>query len=92
MSLELSFTKPKVTVMTPPTYMYTERGPCKVILLGEYEIPLDDFCKLVEYVLTNTDLDANDPRLELVDKIKRMEIVDGFATMMTNTSGSKRLK
>ena len=41
----------------------------------EAEIPMEDFCHLVEYVLSNTVLDNRDPRLELVKKIKTMHVI-----------------
>jgi len=41
------------------------------------EIDMRDFCELVLYVLTNTDLEPDDPRVPLVNKIKEMEIIEG---------------
>lgn len=48
------------------------------ILLGDYEISLEDFLILAEYVLTNTDLSPDDPRLQFVKCIKSMKEVDGY--------------
>jgi hypothetical protein len=42
------------------------------------DIPLADFCCLIEYVLTNTDLIENDPRLKLIDRIKHMYKLPGY--------------
>jgi len=41
------------------------------------EIDMRDFCELVLYVLTNTDLDPMDPRVRLVNLIREMKIVEG---------------
>jgi len=47
------------------------------IQIGEYEISWEDFGEIVKYVLTNTALEPDDPRIKLVDEIKRMEIREG---------------
>ena len=57
----------------------------EVIFFGEYEIPMDDFLSAVEYVLTNTDLIANDQRLQFVERVKLIQIVKGYM------EGQKRL-
>lgn len=56
-----------------------------VVVIGEYEIPMEDFGRLVYYVFTNTDLEENDPRLNLLGRIKLLEITDGW------NKGGKRL-
>ena len=45
--------------------------------LGDYEISLEDFLVTAEYVLTNTDLEPNDPRLQFVKCVQSMKEVDG---------------
>ena len=60
--------------------------PLQVVHLGEYEISMKDFLCTAEYVLTNTDLEVDDPRLQFVRCVKSMEIVNGY-----NPDG-KRLK
>jgi len=45
---------------------------------GFVEIDLDDFCVMARYVLTNTDLMPDDPRLELLKQVKRMRTVKGY--------------
>lgn len=52
---------------------------------GRLAIDLTDFCALVEYVLTSTDLMAVDPRLELLRKIAELNVVEGY------NPGGKRL-
>lgn len=42
------------------------------------EIPMADFCELVLYALTNTDLRPDDPRLDLIEKIKSMKKIPGY--------------
>jgi len=48
------------------------------VIIEDYRINIGDFCALVEYVLTNTDLADDDPRRELVRHIKTYKEVDGF--------------
>lgn len=43
-----------------------------IVHLGDYEISMEDFAEMVEYVLTNTDLLPNDPRITLVGRLKRL--------------------
>ena len=47
--------------------------------LGDYEISLEDFLVTVEYVLTNTDLEPNDPRRQFVKCVQSMKEVDGYS-------------
>lgn len=42
------------------------------------EISLEDFCVLTYYVLTNSDLMPEDPRLNLIERIKKLQITEGF--------------
>ncbi len=44
----------------------------------DIHIGMKDFVALVEYVLTNTDLMENDPRLELVMFCKELKQIPGF--------------
>ncbi|MEK7555141.1 MAG: hypothetical protein AAB518_04125 [Patescibacteria group bacterium] len=48
------------------------------VLLGDYEISIEDFLIAANYVLTNTDLDSNDPRLQFVKCIQSMREVEGY--------------
>jgi hypothetical protein len=45
---------------------------------GDIDIPMEDFCALIEYALTNTDLFPDDPRLKLIEKIKQADIAEGY--------------
>lgn len=56
------------------------------IMLGDYEISMEDFLIVAEYVLTNTDLVPDDQRLQFVECVKSMKEVDGY------NQGGKRLK
>ncbi len=49
-----------------------------VVFIGGYEISIADFFAAAEYVLTNTDLDPNDPRLQFVKCIQSMKEVEGY--------------
>lgn len=74
----------KVSVTVVPTG--SEAG-CIQITSDADQIVLspDAFASLVEYVLTNTDLEPHDQRICLVERIRSMEVVSGF------TSGCQRL-
>jgi hypothetical protein len=50
----------------------------QTVYLGPLEISMSDFACAVIYVLTNTNLEENDPRVELVRAVKRLVEVDGF--------------
>ena len=45
---------------------------------AEIDLSMGDFCFIVEYVMTNTDLNENDPRIKLQKKVAGMRIVAGF--------------
>ena len=55
------------------------------VYLGNYEISLEDFLAAAEYVLTNTNLEPNDPRLQFVKRVQSMKEIDGYGP------GKKRL-
>jgi len=50
------------------------------------EFSMDDFCDMVSYVMTNTDLAKNDPRPELIKRLNKLITVDGY------NKGNKRLQ
>lgn len=50
-------------------------------------ISLRDFCEMVKYVMRNTDLKENDPRLKLIDFVSKLEQVEGY-----NGPKSRRLE
>jgi len=54
--------------------------------LGDYKISIEDFLVAAEYVLTNTDLDPNDSRLQFVKCAQSMKEVEGY------NPGRKRLE
>lgn len=62
------------------------RGLGSIVDLGEYEISMEDFFIAAAYVLTNTDLEPDDPRLQFVKCVRSMKEVDGF------NSGRKRME
>lgn len=45
------------------------------LFLGDYEIPMEDFRELMMYVMCNTPLAEDDPRLELLEDIKDLTVV-----------------
>jgi hypothetical protein len=48
------------------------------IVVGDYYIHKDDFCSLIEYFFTNTDLEENDCRKKLLKKLLDMKKVKGY--------------
>ena len=56
------------------------------VYLGNYEISLWDFLVAAAYVLTNTDLEPNDPRLQFVKCVQSIKQTDGYSP------GRKRLE
>ena len=56
------------------------------VCVGDYEIEIGDFCALVLYVFTNTDLDDTDIRKQYAKRIGSLVEVDGF------NRGNKRLE
>ena len=88
MSLILDCSSPK-GIEAKTGFLQSKDGKATVHL-GTYmspivEIDMEDFCALVEYVLTNTDLNENDPRLALIENIKNLRPVPGY------NDGGKRL-
>lgn len=70
MSYELSKAEPEVTISC---HMFDNS-----IEFGKYLIPMEDMCYAMEYILTNTDLYKDDPRIKLVEKIKGSGITSGW--------------
>ncbi len=62
----------------------------ETVRFGQYEVPLSEFLLAVEYVMTNTDLNSDDPRILLALKIKHGGIVPGFNTLIGNRN-TKRI-
>jgi hypothetical protein len=46
------------------------------------EMPLDEFLDVVFYVLTNTDLEEGDPRLEFVGLVRRLQQCPGWNALL----------
>lgn len=53
--------------------------------VGPLKITTDDFCQLAMYVLTNTDLYENDPRLHFMNQLAKLNLINGHGP------GRKRL-
>ena len=47
------------------------------IEVGNMQISTVDFCQLVIYVLTDTDLKGNDPRFHLMNQIAKLNLTHG---------------
>lgn len=68
---------------TTPDHTRAFTRDSKVILMHEVQpssvsMSLIDFCELAKYVLTNTDLVDDDPRLALVEYCQSLEQVPGW--------------
>jgi hypothetical protein len=57
-----------------------------IVFLGDYEITMKDFVDAAEYVLTITDLEPDDPRLQFVKYVQSIREVEGY------NAGRKRLE
>jgi hypothetical protein len=54
------------------------------VRIGNNYVSLADFCSMVEYVLTNTDLTGpDDPRVGLVEKVRGMQTTTGYSATGT---------
>ena len=58
-------------VKTWPKYVTDLTGK---VFLDNIELSMADFCMLVKYVMTNTPMNHGDPRRELLDILKTMEL------------------
>ena len=62
---------------TTPDCLEVKTHPSSIesdVRIGEYYLSIEDFCAVVKYVLTNTDLASpEDPRVALVEQIKKLE-------------------
>jgi len=52
------------------------------VWIGDYEISMEDFLFAAHYVLTNTNLRPNDPRLQFVKSVQAMKVVPGQPTII----------
>jgi len=52
--------------------------PLPGVYVGSLELPLDAVLDIAYYVLTNTNLVPDDPRLKFVQAVKKMRIVKGW--------------
>lgn len=41
-------------------------------------IPADEFCDIIRYFMTNYDLSDDDPRLKLIEDLKKAKVIDGW--------------
>lgn len=57
----------------------------KEVMLGDYEISMEDFNAMVMYVMTNSDLTEDDPRYKLLMDIKKLRVIEG------HNPGNKKL-
>lgn len=48
------------------------------VFFGRYEIGMEDFLEAAHYVLTNTNLEKDDPRRRFVECVKRMREDTGW--------------
>ncbi len=53
-------------------------GEEEIVYFGNYEISLRDFLMAAYYVLTNTNLQEDDPRRQFVECVRSMQEVEGW--------------
>jgi hypothetical protein len=82
MTLKLARSRKNIEAKTSPAYDEVRF----IFQTGALAIELEDFCDLALYVLTNTDLKANDPRLAFMRKLAELSVGDGY------NPGGKRLR
>ena len=60
--------------------MYVKSEPVgdEPVIIGEERMTMEDFCTIAYYVMTNTDLMQDDPRMDLFRKIKRLHCIEGY--------------
>ena len=90
MSLELANMKPVMIAriaMTAdqPLVLQSPQGMTRL------ELPISEFSRLVMYVLTTGDLVPDDPRLKLIDKIKKLVVLPGFEAIAGIRPDARRL-
>jgi len=66
------------------TYIKSHDVP-DIIRIGSEEFTMTEFCDIAEYVFTNTDLEDNDPRVELMLRTDCRRYVAGY------NDGKKRI-
>jgi hypothetical protein len=56
-------------------------------------IPLEHFLAVVEYVLGNTNLKKDDPRLEFIERIRNSKVVEGYPEIVggKTVEGNQRI-
>lgn len=61
-----------------PTKPWCKTITSKKIVIGKEEVGLEDFIYLAHYVLTNTDLEPDDPRRQFVKCVQAMHEDEGW--------------
>lgn len=57
------------------------------VFIGEYELSMEDLFILTHYVLTNGDLQKDDPRRQFIDCIRSMREVEGHNAAISRMTG-----
>jgi len=75
---------------TSPTGLSIKTHPFSdTVYLGDYEISMEDFLISAHYVLTNTDIKPDDPRLQFVKCVQSMREVSGFNSSQKRLAASE---
>lgn len=78
-----------VSLELVPSHTVVKTWPAEfdpTVQFGQETVSMQEFCEAVEYVLTNSDLESDDPRLALVRKIQRSRIGPGHNNGKTRIS------
>jgi hypothetical protein len=83
MTLELSNSpgKPEIKTFTGPVHIFYGSGD----EVGQVDITMNDFMAAAYYVLTNTELEPNDPRLSFVKLMKQMKLTSDSKNFALDT-------
>ncbi len=76
---------------TEPHRLYTNAMD-DWVAIGDYTLSLVDFLALAQYVLSNTNLVPNDPRVAFVDAIRDSMAVPGWGDQGTRLQLSEALR
>lgn len=69
----------KMSLLVNGTYVKSNSAGVPEVIIGDNFLSMEDFCDIVRYVMTNTDLKTlDDPRQRLRGDFRRLEIAEGY--------------
>jgi hypothetical protein len=83
MTLVVSDSKPQLDVKAFGEIVFLSTDDAYI------SVPMDEFVRVMWYVITNADVEPNDPRMCFVELMKKIQLVEGYN--IQNDKESKRL-